>query len=433
MPTRSLALTLTATAALLASGAPLRATEPAPEETFLSVPVARIAIDLGEPGPGLADLSFSDHDLQRRDAIVGASLAANLVAGPPLAGGRPEGVTSRIGVVSFELPEGDLLVLGTSFGTDAAVVPGGGQTLVDAPQVRAIIGGTGDRAGASGELVTVRRPDDLYERTIRPPLPEPPEDLVLEGRLVGDVPADLGAAGASPGDLLLHRADLLRDGLPAGERLSVRIVAATEAEGPGAALAIVVYRLAEGEIVALGRIPATDMPAPDGAMTRRMAIVGGTGAYAGARGELTLTLLGDGRTENRLAFLRATGAPGPVMGGALSWTEVLAGEDPSGGASVRVAAPPAGDGSPGVAVAWSDRRGAPDASGDRHHLLLAVLPLPDGDLVLGGTFLPGDATDPADTELALLGGTGAYAGLSGILRLTDPAAARLDGEVVTGG
>ncbi len=411
--------------ALLVSAAPAGVLNAA-EETLVSLPAARVAVDLGAPGPGVGDLSVSDHDVLDRDVLAGASLAANVVAGPPLTGGRPAGITSRIGFLSIELPDGALLALGTSLGTDAGVVPDGGRTVVDAAQARAIVGGTGSRAGATGELITIHREDDRYERIIRPAASAPTGEIVLEGMLAPDAAEQAPTVLPAPGAMLVHRADLTRDGAAAGERLSLRIV--TGPDAPGAALALVVYRLSDGEVAAVGQVPAVETADPEDAV-RHLAIVGGTGAYAGARGEVVLTLLGAGRSENRLRFTEGVPAAGVLDGGTLAWTEALAETDDADSLVVRVAAPrtPAGDA--GAAVAWTAVRGAAPAAAAEHHLFLAVVPGPDGALVVAGTAVPGLGGGPTPGTLAVLGGTGGHAGAYGTLALGDPASPVLDGAL----
>ncbi|MFO1540681.1 MAG: hypothetical protein ACKOTZ_09635 [Chloroflexota bacterium] len=427
MRRRSPIVPASALVALLALAAPAAALG-ADEETIISLPVARVAVDLGAPGPGVGDLSASDHAVLVGEAVAGSSLAANIVAGPPESGGRPAGVTSRIGFLSLALPDGALLALGTSFGTDAGVVPDGGRTIVDAPQVRAIVGGTGSRAGATGELTTINRDDDRYERIIRPAASAPAGEIVLLGTL-DPVPGDPAPTDPpAPGALLTHRADLTRDGAAAGERLSVRIATATPDDADAGALALVVYRLPDGEVAAVGQVPAVETGTPDDAV-RHLAIVGGTGAYAGARGEVVLSLLGAGRSEDRLRFMEGVPADGSLAGGTLDWTEALTATDDADSLVVRVAAPrtPAGD--LGVAVGWTVVRGDATVDAAPSHLFLAVVAAPGGALVLAGTAIPGLGGGPTPDTLAVLGGTGDHAGAYGTLRLDDPAAAALDGAL----
>ena len=96
---------------------------------------------------------------------------------------------------------------------------------------------------------------------------------------------------------------------------------------------------------------------------------------------------------------------------------------------MRVASPrtPAGDA--GAAVAWTAVRGAAPAAAAEHHLFLAVVPGPDGALVVAGTAVPGLGGGPTPGTLAVLGGTGGHAGAYGTLALGDPAAPALDGAL----
>jgi hypothetical protein len=71
--------------------------------------------------------------------------------------GRPH--EARIGQLYFDLGTGSSLVVsgGTVYsGQDA-------EMTMNAPQIRAVIGGTGEFIGARGQVTTTRRPDRTYE------------------------------------------------------------------------------------------------------------------------------------------------------------------------------------------------------------------------------------------------------------------------------
>jgi len=73
--------------------------------------------------------------------------------------GRPH--EGRIGQLYFDLGNGNSLVVtgGTTYlGQNTEMTP-------NAPQVRAVIGGTGEYIGARGQVTTTRRPDRTYEHS----------------------------------------------------------------------------------------------------------------------------------------------------------------------------------------------------------------------------------------------------------------------------
>ena len=90
---------------------------------------------------------------------AGIVLGELTVTGLPGRFGRPKGLQINRSELIFRLDGGDIMALGLSEYARA-----GWKLTADEPATRAIIGGTGDYAGARGELVTTRKSDGTYEQ-----------------------------------------------------------------------------------------------------------------------------------------------------------------------------------------------------------------------------------------------------------------------------
>ena len=117
-------------------------------------------IDLGAPGGSHGDLlafeaSFADKD-GNKGVMSGVIIT---VALPDGIGGQ---FYDRIGNVALDFGGIDSLVL-----AGKSLYPtGAGEMQVDAPQVRAVTGGTGRYLGARGQMTTTRRDAGHYEHVI---------------------------------------------------------------------------------------------------------------------------------------------------------------------------------------------------------------------------------------------------------------------------
>jgi len=92
----------------------------------------------------------------------GLVLGELTVTGLPGRFGRPKGLQINRSELIFRLDGGDIMALGLSEYASA-----GWKLAADEPTTRAIIGGTGDYAGARGELVTTRKDDGTYEQEFK--------------------------------------------------------------------------------------------------------------------------------------------------------------------------------------------------------------------------------------------------------------------------
>lgn len=97
----------------------------------------------------------------------------------------------------------------------------------------------------------------------------------------------------SLGDQIVFEDTLLRDGVQVGAGGGACTVTAVVPADPPIALSCQVsYQLAGGQIVAQGRA--------SNAAVKTLAVVGGTGAYVGAHGELVITELGNAENTGTL-------------------------------------------------------------------------------------------------------------------------------------
>ncbi|WP_315097701.1 allene oxide cyclase barrel-like domain-containing protein [uncultured Cellulomonas sp.] len=97
----------------------------------------------------------------------------------------------------------------------------------------------------------------------------------------------------SRGDQIVFEDVLLRDGVQVGAGGGACTVTAVVPADPPIALSCQVsYQLADGQVVAQGR--ASNAP------VKTLAVVGGTGRYVGASGELVLTELGNAENTGTL-------------------------------------------------------------------------------------------------------------------------------------
>lgn len=240
------------------------------------------------------------------------------------------------------------------------------------------------------------------------------------------VPVDLGAKGKSPGDLYVFHGDVFdgagtRVGALVGEQTSIALGSQVETVQGS-----VTFELADGQIVAggLSQYPLDAAGLLVGTGYARP-VLGGTGRYAGMRGTLTSTRLPDGGYEQRFDLApAATSAPRTV--------EVF-----GGGGATQVDLGPAGRSEGDLAViaaALTDAAGQPIGrlrgsqtqirSADGAHVVQAQITyaLRDGQIVIGGVSRQpaegGGLVPTTAFERPVLGGTGAYAGVSGTATTT---------------
>lgn len=134
---------------------------------------------------------------------------------------------------------------------------------------------------------------------------KPPRAMTLigSGAVVGI--ADLGQAGASPGDIRTLSLTLkTAKGATVGRAEIVQTLT-RQADGLGTAVKSVVMTLTNGAVTASGTTTFSDFTSPNGRPDDRIeqiAITGGTGRYDGASGSVDITILPEFRSEWVLRF-----------------------------------------------------------------------------------------------------------------------------------
>ena len=161
MPRKPLALTLAA----LATGAVVLAgcgsDDDGPKDFTLIQEKPEI-VEVKRSGRGISkgdQFHFEARMNDEKGEAAGLVLGELTVTGLPGRFGRPRGLQINRSELIFRLDGGDIMALGLSEYASA-----GWKLAADEPATRAIIGGTGDYAGASGELVTTRKADGTYEQ-----------------------------------------------------------------------------------------------------------------------------------------------------------------------------------------------------------------------------------------------------------------------------
>ena len=111
-------------------------------------------------GAAVGDANVFDADLTKDGAAIGRLFGEQtVIAEPdPTAPTRTEEV--RRTELNFELPDGQIVVQGTS-----PYTKGSWRLTVGKPVVRAIVGGTKAYAGVQGELTTTRNEDGSYTQS----------------------------------------------------------------------------------------------------------------------------------------------------------------------------------------------------------------------------------------------------------------------------
>ncbi len=95
------------------------------------------------------------------DGAPAGSVVGSMIKVSGLGEGARMDREERMYTAVFVLPNGQISVLGVSYYTESAALLPAGE-----PVTRAIVGGTGDYLGISGEVATVRNSDDTYTHTM---------------------------------------------------------------------------------------------------------------------------------------------------------------------------------------------------------------------------------------------------------------------------
>lgn len=123
------------------------------------VPVELIALDLNAEGDQ-GDVTTFDADIYKDGELYGAMMGTMTKVGSLGEGSRPDR-EERMLVAVYDLPGGQINVQGVSYYLDQDQVLPENEAIT-----RAIVGGTGDYLGISGEVTTTRNADDSYTHVL---------------------------------------------------------------------------------------------------------------------------------------------------------------------------------------------------------------------------------------------------------------------------
>jgi hypothetical protein len=112
--------------------------------------------DLGEKGPGAGDVRTFTGPLYEEDGTTDAGRIDGSIAVTATDDATGTELENRIGQIVFTLDGGTIVAIGNYAAEPTATVPAEGGA------VRAIVGGTGDYEGASGEVTQTADGDDAY-------------------------------------------------------------------------------------------------------------------------------------------------------------------------------------------------------------------------------------------------------------------------------
>jgi hypothetical protein len=116
-------------------------------------------VDIGPKGKSHGDMLAFEAAIRSEAGYTGTLKGILFTVALPGGEGRPH--EGRIGQLYYDLGKGDSLVVsgGTVYSGQNA------EMTVNTPQVRAVIGGTGEFIGARGQVTTIRKADGQYEHS----------------------------------------------------------------------------------------------------------------------------------------------------------------------------------------------------------------------------------------------------------------------------
>ena len=127
----------------------------------LTQAVPAILHDEGNAGSARGDTTFFEANLKKGGQAFGT--VSGVITTHDIAGGEAD-YEIRLRQITFNLPDGQIIAMGTStYPTGPDFIP----LEVGASTTIAIVGGTGEYFGATGELVSTRSADGTYSQVIR--------------------------------------------------------------------------------------------------------------------------------------------------------------------------------------------------------------------------------------------------------------------------
>lgn len=397
-----------------------------------SPPLTMTMLDMMEPGPSLGDLRVFEAPATASDGRSGTrsffSVTTDTIG--------PDDVTEdQIGILSLDFGDGDTIVIGGV----SVIVEEGATIPASTPIARPILGGTGAFAGIRGEAQTTRAEDGSYRDALTILGSGSPLTEMATYSTAGGARTDMdmdrsGDAGFGLGDVRVVELPLIGGDDPAGFSLGVHVRTHLPADAADvyASVGMLVHDLGGGDrIFSAGSVREAQDGLPPVGVGSERAIVGGTGRFAGARGTLTSTHVGDG-VMDYVARL-TTEAPDGATTLDMPWTATtsstpaidlaMSGPEPAL-ADVRVwqQALTAGDGTTGTAdgLLFTVDMTAPD---DPLHERLGLWfdSFDDGSQIAIVWFNGyRGAVKPMDAPAigAVVGGTGRFVGAAGFVEVT---------------
>lgn len=298
---------------------------PAEQQTFtLRQGVANtVYVDLGQEAGPRGDLLAFIAPLTSEDGLAGAHSGMVVTVDIPEPG--EEAFEDRMVKSVFDFGQGTtLMMLGRSgYLADADNVD---ERALNEPVTTPIVGGTGDLVGARGQVITARQEDGTYTQEFQllgmtlPDAASTPEEttLTLDQALPFLAHVDVGLEGSSHGDVLAFNAEVTsQDGLFG--KLSGLITTVTIPEPGDLAfkdrIAHLVFDFGGANTVVVGgksRYPfdGSAISEFEKRVPQVRSIIGGTGNFSAAQGQVTTTRNDDGDYTHELRF---TGAWLPGM------------------------------------------------------------------------------------------------------------------------
>jgi hypothetical protein len=274
-----------------------------------------VHIDLGQEGGSHGDLSAYDAEFTSDKDLSGKISGMITTVDVP----EPNEVIfqDRFVKAVFDFGQGSTLVMfgNSSYPADSS---GADELAINAPVKKPIVGGTGEFSGARGQVETTRNDDGTYTQTFQlvgtanpnPPTEDFQSTLTLHQTLPFLVHVDVGSEGGSHGDVLAFDAELTStEGLLG--KLSGLVITVDIPEPGGIVykdrIVHLVFDLGSANTVVVGGKSVYPFDGSSASEFEKnipqiRAIIGGTGDYMAARGQVVSTRLDDGSYEHVLQF-----------------------------------------------------------------------------------------------------------------------------------
>lgn len=272
-----------------------------------------VHVDLGQDGGSHGDLLAVDAQFTSDEGLEGELNGMITTVALPEQGGAT--FQDRFVKAVFDFGNANTLVMfgNSDYPADSS---GADELGINRPVTKPVVGGTGDFEGARGQVVTTRKEDGTYTQEIQlvgldtEPTAAQQKTLTLEQALPYLVYVDVGSEGASQGDILAFDAEVTStDGLLG--KLS-GLITTVEIPEPGEVpfqdrISHMVFDLGGANTLVVGG--KAIYPVGVGLtsefeknLPQIRAILGGTGEYLAAQGQVASTRNDDGTYTHKFRF-----------------------------------------------------------------------------------------------------------------------------------